>query len=185
MSGSRQTAILNHLQAYWPGNTLEVFRWEQGPITKLLNSFRVCRIRPAMETEAWIYVSLNASEVVGPSDEKNEFMIMSPVEDMIHVETLAALAFYGATYSLHLGKVIDIGREWFPESKMHHFLVSLPYVQGPKLEFVNGLNVRILWLLPITEREASFVAEYGVEALESKFDEHEINVLDPNRDSVL
>ncbi|MFD7965564.1 suppressor of fused domain protein [Streptomyces zaomyceticus] len=66
--------------------------------------------------------------------------------------------------------------------------MSLPYPMGPEFEvytWEGGDHARILWLLPITEAEKDFRREGGLEAIESLFDEHEIDPVDPGRASVV
>jgi Suppressor of fused protein (SUFU) len=44
-------------------------------------------------------------------------------------------------------------------------------------------HARILWLLPITRAEKDFRHENGLEALESLFDDHAIDPVDPKQTS--
>jgi hypothetical protein len=61
------------------------------------------------------------------------------------------------------------------------------YPLGPECEVCTwkGGHTRILWLLPITRAEKDFRREGGLEALESLFDEHAIDPVDPRRASVV
>jgi Suppressor of fused protein (SUFU) len=45
--------------------------------------------------------------------------------------------------------------------------------------------IRFLWLLPITNAEREYTKAFGVEALESKLDEAEIDFANPARPSVV
>lgn len=47
------------------------------------------------------------------------------------------------------------------------------------------MNIRFLWLIPITEEELRYKKENGLEALENIFEETEFNYIDPFRDSVV
>lgn len=65
--------------------------------------------------------------------------------------------------------------------------MSLPYPFGPDFEvcaWKDG-HTRILWLLPITPAERDLMVSAGLEALESRYDESEIDFADPNRESVV
>lgn len=92
-----------------------------------------------------------------------------------------------ARYRLHLGKIINIGRPWIDGASCDHLLVSLPYLLGPKFEYLRvlDLSIRFLWLLPITQSEASYARTHGVEALESVFERTAFDTLDPTRNSVV
>lgn len=63
----------------------------------------------------------------------------------------------------------------------------MPYLDGPELEWLEtkSMNIRFLWLIPITEEELRYKKENGLEALENIFEETEFNYIDPFRDSVV
>jgi hypothetical protein len=66
-------------------------------------------------------------------------------------------------------------------------LVTLPYLDGPRLEkaTIGGRDARVLWLLPITPEEAAFTRANGLMALESAFQREPISFLDPRRASAV
>ena len=88
---------------------------------------------------------------------------------------------------LDCGHTLPIGEPWLPGSTCNHFLVSLLYPFGPKLENceVAGEPMRVLWLLPITAAERAFKVEYGLEALEQKFDDVGLEYWNPGRVSAV
>jgi hypothetical protein len=51
------------------------------------------------------------------------------------------------------------------------------------LDYGTG-SARFLWLLPITSSERQFAKEHGVEALEERFDQAQLQYWDINRTSV-
>ncbi|MEW9337413.1 suppressor of fused domain protein [Streptomyces tanashiensis] len=88
---------------------------------------------------------------------------------------------------LDVGHTVPIGRPWLDDSACDHYVVSQPYPLGPEFEICEwngGSHARILWLLPITEAEKVFRRENGLEALEARFEEQEIDPADPKRASV-
>lgn len=95
------------------------------------------------------------------------------------------VAYYHCTEGLDVGHMFPIGRPWCPGASCENFLVSLPYPFGPALENMAGHAVRFLWLLPIHGSERQLCREKGLEALESKFDEHKIDYLHVQRPSVV
>ena len=116
-----------------------------------------------------------------------ELHLFSPEQTEAHVELLTAMAYYHLTRDyLDLGHTVNFGRPWFPKSKCDHGLISLPYLDGPKLEWLDaGLRkIRFLWLIPITPAELQFKKVEGLEALEEKFEESNFNYLNPWRASV-
>lgn len=180
--------IREHINENWPIAAKKEFYWDNGPAQASLPNLRICRVSPIDEKEPWVYVSIGIWEVMAEESTCFEFFVLSPTETPIHIETLAILSFYHRQHRLNVGQIIDIGREWLEKSKMHHFLVSLPYPYGSSFEYCHANNskiVRFLWLLPITEQEAYFADKFGVEALEKKFDEYQIDVVDLNRKSVV
>lgn len=90
--------------------------------------------------------------------------------------------------SLAVGASINLGRPWVNGSSCKHFLISLPYPYGPDLgvcKIDEELTINYSWLLPITEKENQFLNNFGLEMLESRFDEYEIDAIDPLRLSVV
>ena len=182
-------ALGDHLGRVWPGHSAREFTWGVGPIGRSLPHFRVMRLEPPPGGGPWVYASLGAWEV-SVSGDPREFFILAPREDPIHVETLAMLANYHADATkpaVDLHHTLDLGRGWVDGSPLTHVLVSLPYTEGPRLEWceVNGRRVRFLWLLPIWEEEARLARAEGWEALEGRLETSGIDPLDAHRRSVV
>jgi hypothetical protein len=178
-----------HLESFWPNCQRGYFTWELGPIKDVLPSFLVCRIAPQSSQEPWIYVSIGANSVEMGAEYGVEFLLLAPDDNARHIETLAIVAHYHATTKnkLDAGRIVNCGRPWLDSSPCDHMLVSLPYPFGPNLEWCrNSLSkdTRLLWLLPITKSEASFAASCGIESLEQRFDQREIDAIDPHRKAV-
>ena len=66
-------------------------------------------------------------------------------------------------------------------------LISLPYLDGPSLEWldIDGIKTQFLWLIPITKQEMDYKKKNGIEALEEKFDDSSFNYSNPHRKSVI
>lgn len=186
-----QTTIREHVSKSWPGHPLEAFAWMQGPISRALPHFRVLRVQAAHMNEPWVYISCGVWASETKADHRFEFAIFSPTESPVHVETLAMLANYHADeqHVLSPGDVVQIGRPWMDGGTCDWLLVSLPYPFPIGFEHLavpdTTMRIRFLWLVPITDDEAAFTKQYGVEALESQFEAAGINYLNPSRRSVL
>jgi len=170
-----------HMRRLAPHAKLRDLRWPQGPILVSQPDFHVVCVAPDAPGGVWMYITSGAASRHTP-DGHLEFFIISPVEDVIHVETLAMITNFALDprYEVRLGTIVDIGRPWLPDSHCDHLLVSLPYPYGPTLEEL-GPATRILWLLPITREEALFAREHGVEALEQCFERESLQYYDPGR----
>ena len=114
-------------------------------------------------------------------DYRLEFFLICPCEDALHVETLAMCAYFHSDpcYHLDLGMSVNIGRGWREGSHYDRLLISLPYPYGPNLEICKIVNftIRYLWLLPIDVAEEGYLQQWGLEALEQKFDKVGIDFL--------
>lgn len=172
--------VLSHLQNFWINHEIKGFSWTLGKIVEELPDFQVFKVFPNHKNEPWIYVSSGMGRFLG-----QEFFIASPFETPEHIETLAMLASASMHHpdQFQLGNTVNIGRPWVEQSPFHHFLISLPYPYGQKLEYMD--NVRFFWLLPITIQERFFLDNHTVEDLETKFDEVGIDYLDINRLSII
>jgi hypothetical protein len=181
--------VAQHVDRFFSGRRHEDFIWTTGSIQNSLPRFRTRRIKPAKRNEPWVYVSIGAWEATINQPHGNEFMLLSPTENPLHVELLAMVANLHADprYRLDVGATLKIGRPWLDRSASDHLLVSLPYPYGPEFEHcqVDGRHIQILWLVPITAAEAAFVDDRGLEALEQSLEHRGVNVVDPLRPSVV
>ena len=181
-------AVREHLERQWPDRSHEVFVWNLGPTRERFPRFRVRRFARRRRNQAWVYATVGAWEATPENEPAMEFFLEAPREDSRHVELLAMVTNFHADerYRLQVGKTINIGRPWMDGARAEHLLVSLPYPYGPALERcrVGELDVRILWLLPITGEEAAYARQHGHDALEQRFEAQRINWLDPHRKSV-
>ena len=93
----------------------------------------------------------------------------------------------GAVEYLDLGHTVNFDRPWLPGSRCEYGLVSLTYLDGPKLEWLemNGDKIRFLWLVSITLAERDFKKAKELEALEAQFEKKGFHYIDPNRSSVV
>lgn len=181
--------VRSHIKQFWPNSKTREFVWKSGPIGRLFSDFAVCQIEPTDVNSDWVYVSVGASEIHTLDNEHIEFFILSANQDATLIDTIAMIANLHADskQSLHLGKIINIGRPWLGDSKCDHFLVSLPYTMSKNFEWFsrNEIKIRFLWLLPITSSEAQYARMHRAEALEERFEEKGIEYLDPNRISAV
>lgn len=107
------------------------------------------------------------------------------VADRDLVELLTVIAHFHRTgQRLGLGHTVNFGRPWLLSSPCSYGLVSLPYLDGPALEWLDEPRVRFLWLIPITADERAFKKARGLEALEAQFEAAGFDFLDPARASV-
>lgn len=180
-------AVRRHVEGFWPDHPQEEFVWTLGPIEQRLPGFRVRRIAPVKPTDPWVYITIGACEAT--DGDGMEFFILSPSESPRHVETLAMAASFhaDARHRLSVGQTVNIGRPWMEGSAADHLLVSLPYPYGPDLEHceASGRHVQILWLVPITEAEAKYVRDRGLEALEQLLERNNVDVIAPKRRSLV
>lgn len=103
------------------------------------------------------------------------------------MELLAMTVFYNSGGKLGLAHTLPIGEPWLPGSACDHLLISLPYPYGPELQtcHVGDRHVEFLWLLPISDAERDFKVAWGLEALESRFDEARLRYWQADRASVV
>jgi hypothetical protein len=160
-------------------------RWSNGPVCQLPTAFQVLVFPPFQQRTAWIYATCGMSSEESPG--AIELHLMSPNKTDLHVELLTTIAHYHFTGApLGADHTVNFGRPWLPGSSCDHGLISLPYLYGPRLEWLkmNDRKIQFLWLIPITPSEATFKRTHGVEALETRFEEQHFDYLDSHRGSV-
>jgi hypothetical protein len=180
-------AIRRHLSTFFAGHRIEEHYWTVGPdrVLDAMADFRVAEIAPGPVTGLWVYASIGTWEA--RADPRLEFILVAPEQDLRQVELVTMIAWYHRTDGLGIGHTLPIGEPWLPGSKCDHFLVSLPFPFGPKLEECNfqDWHLHYLWLLPITKAEREFKVKEGQEALEERFDDVALEYWKPDRASVV
>ena len=99
---------------------------------------------------------------------------------------LEALAAHHRTEApIDLSHILDLGTPPWPGSRCTRGFVSLPYLWGPSLEWLQLREgaVRCLWLVPITPEEEELCQKEGASALESRIEAKPFRYLDPARPS--
>ncbi len=172
-----------HYERFWGASLARLLPPPAGTQNQLPARFRVLKYYSGAR-QFWVYATAGMSE--GNSLELH--LLTSAEEDAIHVETLSAVAHYHLFgHEVRLGDSVNIGRPWLPGSSCTRGLLSLPYLDGPDLEYFHsaGCSIRCLWLIPVTESEIDFRRQFGTEALEERLERAGFNYLDPARQSVV
>ncbi len=164
----------------------EELTWPHGPARARLGPFRVLRVPPNDETALWTYASVGAS-ALGAETEALEFVLLVPQPSDRAVELVTMAATYHHAEKLATGHRLPIGEPWLPGATCRAFLVSRPYPFGATLEHlrVGARQIRVTWLLPITEAERRFAAQQGLAALEERFDDAHVEYWRLDRPSVV
>jgi len=176
-----------HIRLFFDGHRITETTFDKGPILKIQPNFRVLCIQPGPKLGLWAFISKGIWELGDETSEHMEFMILSPKSSPRCVELLAMCAYYHHTDGLGLGHTFPVGEPWLENSTCDHFLISLPYILGPKLEIcqTSDQNLRIYWALPITKKEREYKVKNGIDALEAKFEEKALMYWKLDRPSVI
>ena len=182
-----QDSIIRHYENNW-NTSPKIYYWDKGPSNELPYDFRVLEFSPNKERKMWTYATCCMSQK--HDKEMIELHIFSAKQDDTLIELLTAIAHYHRTSShLGLNHSVNFGRPWQDNSKCEYGFISLPYMDGPKLENLkieeNHSFLKCYWLIPITKAEVEYKKEYGVAALENLFEEKKFNYLDSKRLSVV
>lgn len=178
-------AIKAHYESCW-GSITTSMQWTKGPYQELPNDFHILVFAPRDPRAMWTYAtcgmsSLNASVPI-------ELHLFSPLATNSHIELLTVIAHYHLKESpVDVGHTVNFGRPWLPGSQCEYGLVSLPYLDGPNLEWLSLHNkeIHFCWLIPITEREREYKKINGLDALEDEFDRSNFNYIDVHRNSIV
>jgi Suppressor of fused protein (SUFU) len=180
-----QTNIENHYRIVWNIKP-EPCKFSEGPIGQLPHDFSILRFPPHGDRKMWTYATRCMSL---PEDKKPiELHMFSPWQTKEVVELLVVTAhFHRTSKKLDIGHTVNFGRPWIDDSNCQNGLVSLPYLDGPKLEILSlgSRKISFYWLIPVTNSEIEFKKNYGLEALEAEFDRTAFDYVDPKRRSVV
>jgi Suppressor of fused protein (SUFU) len=180
-----QEYIKNHYRDFW-NTEEEVCKFSSGPIYDLPNGFSVLKFPPHGDRDMWTYATCCMSL---PVDEKPiELHFFSAFQADEIAELLVATAHYHRTSAkLDIGHSVNFGRPWLNESKCEYGLISLPYLDGPKLEILKlgSRTLNFYWLIPVSASEVEFKKKNGLEALELEFDRSRFDYLNHRREVVV
>ncbi|MGH2898304.1 MAG: suppressor of fused domain protein [Solirubrobacteraceae bacterium] len=183
-------AVRAHAARVFPGRALETLVWDEGGVVANLPELAVVRVAPAAGGPgAWIHLTAGAS--VAPLEDGYgiELVLLTPAPDKLALKLLAMVANLHADerYPLSLGQTLEVGHGWLPGASADHLLVALPTSFDPELEWLSDRerNVRFIWLVPITRREADFARKHGPVPLQEKLGAARADLTALVRDSVI
>lgn len=177
--------IQKHYNAAWENESNE-HKLNKGPIQELPEGFKILSFKPTKTRNMWTYATCGMSM---PTDSYPlELHIFAPEQNDSLVEILTAIAHYHRNgSSLGLGHTINFGQPWWEQSNCEYGLISLPYLDGPSLEWLDldKMKVQFLWLIPLTKQEAEYKKKHGLESLEERVDDSSFEYLNPYRKSII
>lgn len=76
---------------------------------------------------------------------------------------------------------------YMPDSPMKHILFVPPYLWEDRLTTLSFADKKVAWLLavPISNAELDYAKRHGIDALETLFEERQIDIFKLERDSVI
>jgi hypothetical protein len=180
---SYSQSIDEHYRRAW--GEAEVSRAEGGRSHELPTDFALLTMRRSPQMKAIATRCMSQPEDAA----RLELHMLMPLASGFEPESaeiLTAIAHYHRTgQRLDLGHTVSFGKPWVARSGCTHGLISLPYLDGPALEWLAEPRVRFLWLIPITAAEVAFKRTHGLDALEECFEREGVDYLDPGRPSVV
>jgi len=177
-------AVIEHFERRW-GLPEAEFRSARSPLEEVAPDLSLARYRRESGLYSYSTSGLSAANREVPLE---LFVVVRPEQALVNeydwLEALSVIAHFHATgASLDVGHTVSLGRPWLPGSSCEYGLVSLPYLDGPALEWPGDSSFRCLWLLPITAGELEYKRSHGVDALESLLESSGVDVVDAYRPS--
>jgi len=178
----------SELRSLFEGHECTELRWGRGGIASLAPWMKVLRFAPGPAHEAWTYATVGAYALNITDGWGLEFVVHAYEPSDSLCELLSMLAYYSHSQRLGVGHTAPIGWPWLPDSPCDHILLSLPYPLGDSFEICHvsqAIHSRRLWVVPVTRDEVTFLHQNGLESLESLFESHGIDYMNPFRASVV
>lgn len=185
MKTQYSNAIVDHYSKVWSA-PLETVPFNKGPIWQLPRDFAVLCCPPHGGRKMWTYATQCMSQSSDSVALELHMFTKNRAEDL--TELLVVMAHYHRTaQQLGLHHTVNFGRPWLPNSVCEFGFMSLPYLDGPKLEWMESgsTRVRFLWVIPISGSEREFKKREGADALEAKFEQAQFDYADPERKTVV
>jgi suppressor of fused protein SUFU len=184
------STVREHIRDQWPDVELQTMAWTLGSFESDYPDFRTVIVPPHGDDDFWTYVSMGAW--VGGAERRHahEFVLMSAVEEALHVEKMAALVRREADPDvppITAGRAIPLGDPWLEGSPCDHALFDELHTFPPEFCCLNfeDLSIHFLWMVPITAGEYRYWEEHGADALRERFGEAQVDITQPVRASVV
>jgi hypothetical protein len=177
--------IEEHYSQAWNNECTQLLL--NGTEDKWMEEVRILKYPPTAHRAFWTYATCGMS-LMDEEDELECFVYSPSESDETLVGLLTMLAYYHQCKSRFWhGHTVDFGLPWIDQSLCDHGVLLLPYLDDEDFEYLKGedLNVRFLWLLPITGAEREYKVNHGLEALELLFEEKRMNYIDPKRECIV
>jgi len=146
----------------------------------------ICKWPDSSFGEGFVLATVGMAEK--PLARRIELLMLCARHD---VEALAQVLLDLADYSesakpsLHWFHVLPIGRAVVPDSALVHLLLTFPPYDSEFVTFENGGHrIDVLWVIPISEGERAIFDSKGVDALQNRLEERNVDVSDLFRSSV-
>lgn len=163
-------------------------RWHEPPNSSLPPppaEFEVRKYKRSEGTAVYATVCMSADDEPTPL----ELHIIAADDEATGSRSVFLLTvtahFHRTGHQLDVGHTVNFGEPWVRGGACSRGLISRPYLDGPKFEREPRRGIRCAWLVPVTDREVNYKREFGLEALESKFEAMQIDALDWTRPSVV
>ncbi|MBL8937990.1 MAG: suppressor of fused domain protein [Archangium sp.] len=163
-------------------------QWHEPPhpsLSPLPPEFEVRKYKRSADTALYATVCMSDADAPTPL----ELHIIAADDEATGSRSVFLLTvtahFHRTGHNLDIGHTVNFGEPWVPGGACSRALISRPYLDGPKFEREPTRGIRCAWLVPVTDSEVSYKKEFGLEALESKFETMQIDALDWTRPSVV
>lgn len=181
-----RAALLAHYERRF-STSLWARRWHEPPhpsLTPLPAEFEVRKYKRDADSALFATVCMSGAEDPKPL----ELHIIAADDEATGSRSVFLLTvtahFHRTGRRLDVGHTVNFGEPWVPDGACSRGLVSRPYFDGPDFEREPTQGIRCAWLLPVTDSEVNYKIEFGLDALESKFEAAQINALDWARPAV-
>ncbi len=173
-SSNQVEQIREHYQNFFGASIKEIFH-TKGPAYKLPEGFRVLLFQKDSKTNVFTTCGMSFGNVDNPLELHLYCSTLFDQEARI-AELLTIAAYFHITQeTLGLNHTFNWGEPMIENSSCDHGYISLPYIEGPKLENMPPLKTKFLWLIPVTATEVMYKKKNGINALEDLFEQEKIN----------
>lgn len=182
-------ALDRHVREHWQALEVTYYRPPASRLADALESYRIAEVRPGHPDAPWLYVTLGAWQAPHRPGKGEEFFLLAPEPDRRHVRTLDLVAtfHFESAYPLEAGSTLNLGRPWLGGAAADHVYLSPAYPIAPEARVcaVDGGEVTLLWLVPITDREVDHRYRVDAPTFESLLESEHIDVIDPSRSELV
>ncbi len=179
--------IKKEYETLWGKASREIKPDVSANILKDFPELKILEFPPSRLHKNWIYATLGMSSIATNTNELPEVHIYASEKSSDSIAAITSLISYSLHQPLKFCTIFPCFKDNKKHSGCSYITLAYPECDGEGFKeiFFDKKEVLFIWLLPITHNEKKLIEEKGLEALEDKLFEKNIEDYNWDRKSLV